>query len=56
MHYQVYNVSLSDATEASAAAPVYFNPKTIDDMVLIDGGLLANDPSLVALMHAKYNL
>lgn len=51
-----FNVTLNDATQASAAAPIYFDPKIVGDMVLIDGALIANDPSLLAFIHARYNL
>ena len=49
-------MSLADATESSAAAPIYFDPKVIGDLVLIDGGVIANDPALLAYLHATYNL
>jgi patatin-like phospholipase/acyl hydrolase len=52
----VYNQSVSNATQASSAAPVYFDPKIINNFVLIDGGVYANDPSLLAFLHATYVL
>ncbi len=48
-----YDVLVSDATGASSAAPIYFQPKTYNDgysfkNTLIDGGLAANNPALYA--------
>jgi hypothetical protein len=42
-------VPLRDALLATAAAPSYFPPVEIDGHTLIDGGLVANAPELVAL-------
>jgi len=41
---------------ASSAAPTYFAPKIIGRQVLIDGGLIANNPSYYAYLHARFNL
>lgn len=49
----IYDVLMSKAVEASAAAPIYFAPKTLADQVLVDGGLIANNPALLAVLHAK---
>jgi patatin-like phospholipase/acyl hydrolase len=49
----VFNVTISDAAQASAAAPTYFNPKVIGDEVLIDGGLIANNPALIAYLRSR---
>ena len=49
-----YDVLIKDAAEASSAAPFYFDPKVIRDMVLIDGGVIANSPSLYSYLHAKF--
>ena len=46
------DVFLSDAILASCAAPTYFDPVSVDDSVLADGGLWANNPSLIALTEA----
>ena len=52
-----YRVPVSDAVLASCAAPTYFDPVVIDDKYrLIDGGLWANSPSLVAAVDATYRL
>jgi len=47
---------LADCAEASAAAPIYFNPKVIGNQTLVDGGIIANEPALYAFLHAKYAL
>lgn len=41
-----------DIIRASAAAPMYFEPKLIDDRVFVDGGIVANNPSAVAIIEA----
>lgn len=48
------NVQIADAILASCAAPTYFDPKTVGeaDYLLADGGLWANNPSMVALTEA----
>ena len=51
-----YDVTLAQAAAASAAAPNYFDPKEIGNQLLIDGGLIANDPSLFAYLHSVYML
>ena len=45
-------VVLSDAILASCAAPAYFDPVPVGDFLLADGGLWANNPSLMALTEA----
>ncbi len=42
-------VSLRDAILASCAAPTFFAPKSLDNFLLADGGLWANNPSTIAL-------
>lgn len=49
-------VRVSDAVLASCAAPTYFDPVVIDKYLLADGGLWANNPSLVATIDAHYRL
>ncbi|HNO77602.1 MAG TPA: CBASS cGAMP-activated phospholipase [Phycisphaerae bacterium] len=50
-------VKLSDAVLASCSAPTYFDPHFVDDIYqLVDGGLWANNPSLVAAIDAHYRL
>ena len=46
------NVLLKDAILASCAAPIYFDPKAVGPYLLADGGLWANNPSLIALTEA----
>lgn len=45
-------VELSDAILASCAAPTYFDPVRVGDVLLADGGLWANNPSVIALTEA----
>lgn len=40
---------IQDAILASCSAPLYFNPVEMQSFLLADGGLWANNPSLVAL-------
>ena len=48
-----------EAARASTAAPLYFPPAILkeresnEELVLSDGGLVANNPSLIALIEAK---
>lgn len=50
-------VRVSDAVLASCSAPTYFDPYVVDDKYqLADGGLWANNPSLVATIDAHYRL
>jgi len=56
----VYNISYVDATGATSAAPFYFDPKTRYTMdgtleYLIDGGVIANNPSVYAEQVAAVN-
>ena len=46
------DVSLQDAILASCAAPTFFAPKSVDNLLLADGGLWANNPSTVAFTEA----
>lgn len=46
------DVTLIDAMLASAAAPTYFRPRFVDNRVLIDGGLVANSPDIIAITEA----
>ena len=45
-------VNLADAILASCAAPSYFDPMEVDEYRLADGGLWANNPSIIALVEA----
>lgn len=51
-------ITLVDAAMASAAAPTYFEPVVPppDTRSYIDGGVWANDPSMVAMDHATNEL
>lgn len=44
--------SLVDAALASAAAPTYFLPRIVDDVMYADGGLIANKPDTLAVIEA----
>ena len=46
------DVVLSDAILASCAAPTYFDPVPVGDFLLADGGLWANNPSIMALTES----
>ena len=50
-------VLLKDAILASCAAPTYFDPQPVGPYLLVDGGLWANNPSIIALTEAmsKFN-
>ena len=50
-------VLLRDAILASCAAPTFFDPKEVGSHLLVDGGLWANNPSIIALTEAlsKFN-
>ena len=51
------NVRVSDAVLASCSAPTYFDPHVVNDIYqLVDGGIWANNPSLVAAIDAHYRL
>ena len=45
-------VRLRDAILASCAAPTYFNPRQVGEYLLADGGLWANNPTIIAVTEA----
>ena len=47
---------VADAVLCSCSAPTYFNPSETDNYLLADGGLWANNPSLVSVIDAKRRL
>lgn len=49
-------VMVANAVLASCAAPTYFDPYTVEPYSLVDGGLWANNPSMVSVIDAKRRL
>lgn len=47
-----WRISMVDVARATSAAPVYFPAARVDDHRLIDGGVWANNPSVVAITEA----
>ena len=45
-------VRLRDAILASCAAPLYFDPRRVGEYLLADGGLWANNPTIIAVTEA----
>jgi uncharacterized protein len=45
------NVTLRDVCLATAAAPTYFKPHDVDGLPMLDGGLAANNPDVLAIME-----
>ncbi len=43
-----------DAARATSAAPTYYSPHQVGDMLLVDGGVIANNPSLFAVSRARH--
>lgn len=57
-HNKIYNFKVKDAARATSAAPTYFEAAMIKNEIdtpfpLIDGGVFANNPSLVAYSEAR---
>ena len=50
------NRLLYKAVLASCSAPTFFDPYYMDDYLLADGGLWANNPALIAAIEAKCRL
>ena len=51
-----HHVLVSDAVLASCSAPTYFDPEKVNEYLLADGGLWANNPSLAAVIDAQKRL
>ena len=49
-------VLVKDAILASCSAPIYFGPHRLNEYLLADGGLWANNPALAAVIDAKKRL
>lgn len=45
--------SVFDAARATSAAPTYYSPHQVGNMLLVDGGVIANNPSLFAVSRAR---
>ena len=46
------DINVADAVLGSCSAPVFFEPHRTDNYLLADGGLWANNPSLIAVIDA----
>jgi patatin-like phospholipase/acyl hydrolase len=46
------NTSLIDIGLATSAAPTYFPEHTVDSAIVVDGGLVANAPDMLAVLEA----
>ena len=58
-NYGNYNVMLREAVGASAAAPTFFDPKTLINHFnieeqLVDGGIICNNPAMYAFILARH--
>ena len=51
--YEERTFLVRDAGRATSAAPTYFPPLIKDGKILVDGGVVANNPSLYAYLEAK---
>ena len=49
-------VRLRDAILASCAAPTYFDPRQVGQYLLADGGLWANNPTIIAVIEAHIQI
>lgn len=49
-------VLVKNAVLASCSAPTYFDPHRLDEYLLADGGLWANNPALAAVIDAQKRL
>lgn len=51
--YQERSFLVKDAGRATSAAPTYFPPLVKDGRLLVDGGVVANNPAIYAYLEAK---
>jgi len=51
--YEDKDFIVKDAARATSAAPTYFAPIIKDSKILVDGGVVANNPALFAYVEAK---
>lgn len=51
--YQERSFLVRDAGRATSAAPTYFTPLVKDGQLLVDGGVVANNPAIYAYIEAK---
>lgn len=50
------NVAVKQAVLASCSAPAFFDPVLVDNYLIADGGVWANNPALAAVIDAQYRL
>ncbi len=50
------DVTVKDAVLASCSAPTFFDPSIVGNYLLADGGVWANNPTLIAIVDAQYRL
>ena len=48
-------VTLADVARATSAAPTYFKPMSVGSRTLVDGGLVANAPEMIAISEVIRN-
>lgn len=51
--YENNSIFIRDALRATSAAPMYFSPSKIENTALLDGGLIANNPVILAYQEAR---
>lgn len=51
-----HELSIVDVAMATSAAPTFFDPSLVNDQLMLDGGLVANSPSLIAYHEATHFL
>lgn len=50
------HIKVKDAVLASCSAPTFFDPTLVGNYLLADGGVWANNPTLIAIVDAQYRL